>query len=69
MRQHEHYKPFDSGYVSDFDQFMHDYLDRHPDVVEDQREGWYIWWDHRVDLDELERQRKADLPVKAYQYD
>lgn len=69
MRQPEHYKPFDSGYVSDFDQFMQEYLGQHPDVVDDQREGWYIWWDHLVDLDQLAQQRKAEVPVKGYQYD
>jgi hypothetical protein len=38
-------------------------------VEEDRRRGWYIWWDHRVDLDELDKQRENELPVKPYVYD
>ena len=68
MKQLQHYKPFDSGYVSDFEQFMQDYLGKHPEVVEDQRQGWYIWWDHRLDLDELDKQRRVEVPFKAYKY-
>ena len=30
------------GYVSDFDQFLHSYLDQHPEVLEDRQRGWYI---------------------------
>ena len=56
----------DRLYVSDFERFMQDYLHQHPQVVEDQRDGWAIWWDHRVDLDEMDRQRESEVPFKPY---
>ena len=65
----EKYRPFSGGYVSDFEQFLNGYLEQHPDIPEDQQRGWYIWWDHRLDLDELEKQRKSEIPVKPYTYD
>ncbi|PWF41540.1 DUF3460 family protein [Massilia glaciei] len=58
-----------AAYASEFDQFLGDYLDEHPEVEEDQRRGWYIWWDHRVDLDELDKQRQDAVPVKPYYYE
>lgn len=45
---------------------MQDCLGQHPEVVGDQRQGWYIGWDHRVDLDELDKQRRVEVPFKAY---
>ena len=56
------------GYISEFDDFLHRYLDQHPEVVEDRQRGWYIWWDHRVDLDELDMQRKNTVQEPPYHY-
>lgn len=55
-------------YVSPFEQFMGEFLRQHPDVIEDQERGWYIWWDHRLDLDEAERQAEDEVPAKPYPY-
>lgn len=65
----EKYRPFAGGYVSEFDQFLHGFLEQHPEVEEDRQRGWYIWWDHRVDLDELDKQRKESVPAKPYTYE
>lgn len=56
-------------YVSEFEGFMDRFLKKHPDVIADQERGWYIWWDHRLDLDELEKQHESDVPAKPYPYD
>lgn len=64
-QQHSHPAP---GYLSDFDQFMDAFLEQHPEVLEDRQRGWYIWWDHRLDLDELDKQRDSTVPVKANHY-
>ena len=69
MKHTEKYRPARKAYVSEFDQFMGDFLARHPEVEEDRKRGWNIWWDHRVDLDELDKQRENELPVKPYRYD
>jgi hypothetical protein len=34
----------------------------------DQQRGWYIWWGHKVDFDELERERHDHVPVPPYYY-
>jgi hypothetical protein len=55
-------------YVSEFDAFFGKLLDEHPELVEDQRRGWNIWWDHKVDL-EAERLARTDaVPTPAYYY-
>lgn len=63
------YKPRHGGYVSEFTRFIDGFMKAHPQVEQDQRHGWYIWWDHNVDLDERERQGKDTLPQKPYSYD
>jgi len=60
---------FASGYVSDFDRFLTDFMAKHPEVEESRTEGWYKYWDHNVDLDELEQQRKNSIPAKPYKYE
>ena len=65
----EQYRPFAGGYVSEFEQFLDGYLARHPAILEDRLRGWYLLWDHRVDLDELDKQRRDSVPVKPYSYE
>lgn len=65
----ERYRPFAGGYVSDFDQFMRGFLAEHPEVEEDRQHGWYIWWDHRLDLAELDKLRESEVPAKPYRYE
>jgi hypothetical protein len=56
-------------YTSEFTDFMNDFLAGHPEVVEDRKLGWRIWWERKVDLKELERERYDAVPRHAYQYD
>lgn len=65
----QHDRPFAGGYVSEAEQFLQEFLRQHPEVEEDRRRGWNIWWDQRVDLDALQRQRADSVPVKPYQYE
>lgn len=69
MNVTQRYRPFAGGYVSDFDQFMDRYLATHPDVGLQRRRGWDLWWDHQVDLGEIEKQRADTVPVKPYSYE
>lgn len=68
-RRHEKARDDNFRYVSEFDEFLHRFMAEHPEVEEDQMRGWYIWWDHRVDLDELDKQREDSVPAKPYQYE
>ena len=57
-----------AGYVSDFTQFMDKLLGEHPEVVENQRRGWYIFWERKVDLEELKKASEDNVPTKGYYY-
>lgn len=63
------YRPFGSGYVSEFEQFMDGFIASHPQVEDEQRRGWYLWWDRRVDLGELVKERADTVPDKPYHYE
>jgi hypothetical protein len=57
------------GYVSEFEQFMDDFIHRHPEVIESQREGWYQFWERDVDFEEWEEEAKDSVPnKKGYDY-
>jgi hypothetical protein len=60
-------KKFKDGYVSEFSSFLDGFKATHPEVVEDQRRGWYIYWDRRVDFAELEHTLKDNLPYTPYE--
>lgn len=62
------YRPYAGGYVSDYEQFLNGYLEQHPEVQEDRQHGWSIWWDQRLDLAEMDRQRESEVPAKPYRY-
>lgn len=64
----EQYRPFAGGYVSDFERYLNGYLQQHPDVEDDQKRGWYIWWDHRYDPDLLDMAKRNEVPAKGYKY-
>jgi hypothetical protein len=57
------------GYVSEFEHYLNQYKAEHPDVEEDQRRGWYIWWDHKAEPSAREVRRKDTIPVRPYPYD
>lgn len=57
------------GYTSEFERYMNGFLEKHPDVVEDQKRGWYIWWDHRLDLDEQDKLKQSEVKPKPYSYE
>lgn len=57
-----------NGYVSEFEQFMNDYLSRHPEAVASQREGWRQFWERDVDFQEWEEEAEDSVPTKSYNY-
>jgi hypothetical protein len=56
------------GYVSEFTRFMNAFLQEHPEVVENQRKGWTIFWDSKVDFDALEKAREDGVPTLGGYY-
>ena len=57
-----------TGYVSEFTLFMDKFLEEHPEVVENQHNGWHIFWDRNVDLGELKKAGEDSVPTKNYYY-
>lgn len=55
-------------YESDHTKFMREFLEKHPDQVEEQRVGRALWWDKPQDQDSRKRQSAAKVPTKAYYY-
>jgi hypothetical protein len=53
-------------YVSDYTRFMEQFIDAHPEVLEDQRKGWRIYWEKRVDLAAQENAEKDTVPDDGY---
>jgi hypothetical protein len=55
-------------YVSEFEAFLNRYREDHPGMEDEQRRGWQIWWDHRQDLDAVDRQKRDTVATKPYYY-
>lgn len=64
----QEYRVGHAGYVSEFEQFMDKFLGEHPEVVQDQRKGWYIFWNRKADLEELKKAGENSVPMKGYEY-
>ena len=60
------YGPGRKEYVSDFGQFLNDFMREHPEVKRDQELGWRIWWERPVDPRSIDRERQAELKPTAY---
>lgn len=54
------------AYVSEFTQFMQQYLAEHPEVVEDQRYGRQIYWDRQVDFAAQENASRDSVPADGH---
>ena len=57
------------GYVSDFTRFIDGYLQAHPEVRENRRRGWRIYWERPADFRELERTMADRVPEPPYHYE
>ena len=56
------------GYVSEFEQFLGEFMHRHPEVEASQREGWRQFWERDVDFEEWKEQASDRVPRRGYEY-
>lgn len=56
-------------YESDHTKFMREMLEKHPEWLEDQRQGRALWWDKELPQDEQQGFAAAKVAQKAYPYD
>jgi hypothetical protein len=56
------------SYESEITRFMREYLEKHPEVTEKQKQARATWWDRPQDFDERRRLQQAKVPKKPYEY-
>ena len=49
-------------YNSEANAFLRDFIEQHPEVVQKQKEGASLWWNH--DAEAVQAQREADWHSK-----
>jgi Protein of unknown function (DUF3460) len=59
---------FRKHYESELTKMMRDLLDQKPEIVEEQRKGRSLWWDKKLDRDELARSQASRVNQKPYVY-
>ena len=61
-------KKIKTGYESDATRMIRELLAEQPAIVDEQKQGRALWWDRRLDLDLLRRERESRVAQKAYVY-
>ncbi|MHB8667542.1 MAG: DUF3460 family protein [Burkholderiales bacterium] len=56
------------NYESEFTRFMRELKQQKPQLEAEQRKSRAIWWDHKLDLDTLERERASRVRQQPYVY-
>jgi len=55
-------------YESEFTKFMCEFRRQRPELEAEQRKSRAIWWDHKQDLEALEREQESRVKQQAYVY-
>lgn len=55
-------------YESELTRFMREFLEQHPEQVEEQKKGRALWWDKPQDLETNKRFQESHVPQKGYYY-
>ena len=55
-------------YESDHTKFMRELFNKNQNLAEKQKEARAIWWDKKLDKEELKRFKESSVPQKAYVY-
>lgn len=56
------------AYESDVTKFIRDFLERHPEVVEKQKQARATWWDRPQNLNDRKALDEAKVTKKSYEY-
>lgn len=60
----------DRSYESDHTKWMREWLEQHPQELEEQKQGRALWWDKPGQSPEAQRRHAAArVPQKPYYYD
>ena len=55
-------------YESDITKMIRELLIEKPHIVEEQKKGRALWWDHKQDQDTLKRDRDSKVDQQPYVY-
>ena len=55
-------------YESDITKMIRELLLEKPHIVEEQRKGRALWWDHKQEQDALKRDRDSKVKQQPYVY-
>lgn len=55
-------------YESEHTIFMREWMEKHPEEIEEQRKGRALWWDKPQTLEAQRRDTESGVPMKAYPY-
>jgi hypothetical protein len=61
-------KKIKTGYESDATRLIRGLLEERPQIADEQKSGRSLWWDKRLDLDQLRRARESRVRQKGYVY-
>lgn len=56
------------GYVSETTQFLREFLEKNPQVVDKQKQHRATWWDRPQAFEERKVLEEAKVPQKGYVY-
>lgn len=56
-------------YESEHTRFMRDWMARHPEAKEAQKQGRALWWDKPQSPERQREVSEARVPTRAYYYD
>ena len=62
----DEFKP--QQYESEFTKFLAEFRQKRPELEAEQRKSRSIWWDHKQDLETLEREKESRVKQQAYVY-
>jgi hypothetical protein len=61
-------KKIKAGYESDATRLIRDLLREKPQLHDEQARGRSLWWDRKLDPDQLRRAQESRVPQKGYVY-
>jgi uncharacterized membrane protein YkoI len=57
-------------YESEHTKFMREWMEKHPEELQEQKKGRALWWDKPPQtLETMKDNAAAEVPNKAYYYD
>ena len=56
-------------YESEHTKFMREWMEKHPQELDEQKKGRALWWDKPQEVAEQAGFDAARVPTKAYYYD